>query len=611
MSKTNSSNGADSPSGIQSQEENDPQSTHNHPTEKSGEPTPVDRFVAACQDRGIGSVATTTDSDGNTHSFTVGEILSQDASIKEAIWEFTQKATSIEGTEKQVIVGHVLLRHLEDTGEFFTTPAGRLFYFNDGETRVYRVDSDCRRTLAEEFQTYVHCRYGLFTGRFSRNLGKDLKKRAQRRAEEREVYQFAHFNETKMELYVTNYDSGYYAVTKDSIEWRPNGTDVFFVDNDLGDPYEYIPVEERTSLPDHIPGEQSEWQSQGDALMRMFGNRINYRGSAALGPADQRKQLYLYLHLLPLIDLMDGRPILALEGEKGSGKSVAQRSIGRFLFGSEFTESSMPDSRDDFVAQVSNQPFVAIDNYDNGADWVNDMLASVATGSGIKMRKLFTTNDLHSARPRCWISINSRDPPFRRDDVADRLLVIRVERVDDFVGIGDFLKAVTAHRDILWSELLNNLQDVIREYGERETATMSTGHRMASWANMARIAGDALDVPDVDSLLDVMQSERAAFALEDEPWAGVIQHWRKDEPEEATVWQGAGALAKKLDDYADQNGLPFNQTHASALGSKLSLYRSELEELFGLEIDESGRTNEYRFTAENCQTHLKRPLKTY
>jgi hypothetical protein len=530
----------------------------------------------------------------------VGSVLPDDADISEAILAFQRDAGQLDGTDKQAVIGYAILLDLRDRGEFFETPAGRLYYFHEPETRVYRVDSEGRGEFTDDFQAFLSGRYDLFAGRFSRNLATDIHRRARRGAPERAVYQFAHFDEAAGELYVTDFDNGYHAVTPDGIEWRPNGTDVFFVPDDRADPVEYVPPDERGDLPPDLPGERPLWCGDGDPVMRVFGNRVNYDESAALGPADQRNQLYVHLHTLPFIDILNARPIMAWVGEKGSGKTVLQRSIGRFVYGEQFTESVMPDAKDDFLAKVSNQALAFLDNYDDGVEWANDILAAVATGAGVDQRELYTTNALHREVPRCWLSLTSRDPPFRRDDVADRTLVFRVERVDDgFVGMGDYLRQVTAHRPLLWSVYLDNLRAIVAEYRERDTEAMSADHRMADWAIFARIVGDALGVTDINELLDTMETERATFALENEPWARVLGEWVDDNPEAAATWRAAGDLADRLEDYAADQNLRFDATHPSALGSKLSTYRNELTELYGMELDGRGRQNKYRFNVDS------------
>jgi hypothetical protein len=559
----------------------------------------VERFREACDRYHINPARIETKSqDGENVAVGVKAVVGG-LSIEDAVFAFKRKADSLSGEDKQAVIGAVIVSDLQDRGEFFKTPHGELYYFHDSETRIYRVDHDGRRVLTEDFQGFVWERYNLFAGSFSRNLGTDLKSQARRDAPERAVYRFAHYNQNDGELYITDFGDGYYAVTSDAVEWRPNGTDVFFLPNDRSETFEYLEPADRPGLPDEIPGERPLWCGHGDAIMRLFGNRINYDENAALAPADQRKQLYLHLHTLPFIDELIGRPIMAWVGEKGSGKTVLQRSIGRFIYGPEFRESVMPDSKEDFIAKVSNQTLAFIDNYDDGVEWANDVLASLATGSAVDLREYYTTNDLHQEVPRCWLSLTSRDPPFRRDDVADRTLVFRVARVEDgFVGEGDYLRQATAYRDLLWSVYLDNLQSTIREYHDRDTGAMSSDHRMAGWAIFARTIADALDVSGVDELLETMETERATFALENEPWARVLGRWIEDHPTDAATYRGAGDLTDALEATANDHDLPLDVTHAAGLGSKLSNYREELAELYDLEIDDSERSNQYRFATD-------------
>jgi len=562
----------------------------------------VTAFIDACEEYEInsGKVATVSN-DGDKRAVGVQSLIG-DAGMAKAILTFNRNANLLDGTDKQQIIAHVMHDDLVARGQFFTTTDGRLFYFSDEEKDVYRVDGDGRRTLTESFQGMAWTRYKLSAGRFSRNLGKDLKRKARATAPEREVYQFACYDEDSNELYVSDFGSGYYAISPDEIEWRANGTDVYFLPSGYAEAFEYIKPPERPSLPDTLAGERDLWCESGDPLMRMFGNRVNYDESAALGPTEQRKQLYVHLHTLPFIDLLNARPIMAWVGEKGSGKTVIERSIGRFIYGGEYTESIMPDGKDDFMAKVTNQTLAFLDNYDDGEDWANDVLAAIATGSGLDKRELYTTNGLRREVPRCWLSLTSRDPPFRRDDVADRTLVFRVERVEDgFVGMGDYLNEVTDHRNLLWSTYIDNLQSILAEYHRRDTSSMSSSHRMADWAIFAKIAADALDVTQIDDLLEMMETERATFALENETWANHIADWVSENPDDANTWRKASSLSEKLSEIAQSNGSVFDMS-GRGLGSKLSTYHEELSELYNLEIDESGRANQYRFAVDDSSS---------
>lgn len=570
-------------------------------------------FREACERRLIdpARVATAKDEDDETIPLGVGQILPDggEATVGQAVMVFNRRANELDGTDTQAVVAMVITTDLQDHGEFFQTDDGRIFYYYDegDDSEIYRVDGVGRRILNEDFQAFVWGRYNLSAGRFSRNLGDDLVTQARREAPVRPVYRFAHYDEGAGELYVSDWGRGYYAVSPEGIEWRANGTDLFFLTEGRAVPYEYLEPDDRQDLPDRIPGELPMWAGVGDPLKRLFANRINFDESAGLGPLLQRYQLYVHLHTLPFIDQLPAKPIMAWVGESGAGKTAIQRSIGRFIFGPEFTESLMPDDKSDFMAKVLNQSLAFVDNFDGeGNAWANDVLAAVATGAGIDLRELYTTMDLYQEVPRCWLSITSRDPPFRRDDVARRTLVFRVDKLDDddenVMGLGDYLRQVTARRDMLWSTYLDNLQAVVAHYHEVDTESMTSTHRMADWAIFATIVADALDIDRVDDLLETMEAERATFALEDEDWAAVIGEWINDDPAAAAEWRTAGDMVDPLKEAANESGLTFDLTSAQGLGGKLSRFSTELGELYDLEIDTDASPNQYRFAVEEGTT---------
>jgi hypothetical protein len=47
----------------------------------------------------------------------------------------------------------------------------------------------------------------------------------------------------------------------------------------------------------------------------------------------------------------------------------------------------------------------------------------------------YTTNQLSTYKPRCFSAITSRDPlSFKRDDLADRLFIVDLERRQEFIA---------------------------------------------------------------------------------------------------------------------------------------------------------------------------------
>ena len=120
--------------------------------------------------------------------------------------------------------------------------------------------------------------------------------------------------------------------------------------------------------------------------------------------------------------------ILALIGDKGSGKTFALQRIGQVVIGPGFDVVSLSREERDFDALVTNSPMVAFDNVDSGPAWLENRLATLATGGQIGRRELYTTNRQVTFPIKAFAAVTSRTPPFRRDDVAERLLPIRLAR---------------------------------------------------------------------------------------------------------------------------------------------------------------------------------------
>lgn len=101
------------------------------------------------------------------------------------------------------------------------------------------------------------------------------------------------------------------------------------------------------------------------------------------------------------------------------------RAIGLILFGSRFEVQSLADKEDAFDAVVTSTHYAAFDNADSRVKWLPDRLAICATGGSVSKRQLYTTNTLVNYPIDCFVEIASRTPYFNRDDVTERLLLLR------------------------------------------------------------------------------------------------------------------------------------------------------------------------------------------
>lgn len=548
--------------------------------------------------------------DGEEFLRTVWEVfdyMSDPTDLREAYYrlESVAKKLSFDGKRRRDVYEFCVWHALNKAGDFFQTERGAMYYFDGESSTVIPVDGDGQSALSADFTALIHERYALSSDQWGRVLFSNLYSRALRNAPVKDAYRFAHYDDEAGALYVSRFDSTYYRLDGETVELRRNGEDLFFLPEESGSPYTYLPESDRPAADETFPGERPTWRGSGDLVHRLVTNRVNYAEAAALAPADQRDQLYLHLHTLPFMSILDSRPIMAWVGEKGSGKTAIQRSVGQFVYGPEYTESFMPDKQDDFVAMVSNSPLAFIDNYDEGLPWADDILAAVSTGARLKKRQLFTTNTMREVATDCWLSLTSRTPPFRRDDVADRTLVFRVERLGkgEFVGERTFYDALVDNRDAVWSDYLDNLNRVVAHLNDGADRDISTTFRMASWAILCHVVGEALGVDNVGALLESMRTEQARFALEEEPIGLVLAAWSKlsDDgghligPDDMAVWRSASKLVEDMNQIARDERIALDVSSPQGMASKVNQLESELKELYGLETKPAGRSKAYRF----------------
>lgn len=123
-------------------------------------------------------------------------------------------------------------------------------------------------------------------------------------------------------------------------------------------------------------------------------------------------------------------PILAIQGEQGSGKSTLSRVARRLIDSVKAPLRSMPRSERDLAVSTMGSWILAYDNLSGTtrgvglAPAISDALCRVSTGGGIGARKLYTDADetvLEFSRP---VIINGIDDLAVRGDLAERALVI-------------------------------------------------------------------------------------------------------------------------------------------------------------------------------------------
>jgi hypothetical protein len=398
-------------------------------------------------------------------------------------------------------VAHLLIADLSTRGEFlndgqcgyfFHTSEKRLVPIQKGALALEQLLSHYGLAASEQLYGFVLDAirlHGLGHGRFTK------------------VYDFTHYEVSKSLLYIFNFGQQVYRLSSNAIELIDNGADgVLFVHNEKHAAFTYNKSEEE------------------GLFDRLILDGIQFRDEV-LSALDRRQLLRIWIYGLFFSELLSTKPILALIGPMGSGKSSELRKIGRVLFGDHFNVMQLATDPKDFDAAMTNEHFVAIDQSDTRVTWLDDRLATAATGGTIKRRDYYTTNRLVEFPIRAFIAMTSRTPHFRREDVADRLILLYVERFREFVPESRLLRILSEKRNAIMTDLLEKLQGVLKALADVEQHYHGN-FRLADFASFAmRIAEHEGWGNQMAAILDRLGQEQKCFTAEDEPLIALIDEW--------------------------------------------------------------------------------------
>jgi hypothetical protein len=120
---------------------------------------------------------------------------------------------------------------------------------------------------------------------------------------------------------------------------------------------------------------------------------------------------------------------MAVNGEQGSAKTTLCRCLRALVDPNTVPVRTLPKSEHDLMISATRAHLLAFDNISGISSSLSDALCRLATGGGFATRTLHTTADetlLQAQRP---VLINGIDDVVARPDLADRALVLELERI--------------------------------------------------------------------------------------------------------------------------------------------------------------------------------------
>lgn len=124
-------------------------------------------------------------------------------------------------------------------------------------------------------------------------------------------------------------------------------------------------------------------------------------------------------------------PILVLNGEQGSGKSMASRMLRELVDPSAAAIRSVPRDDHNLIVSASNSHILGFDNLSNVPPWLADALCRLSTGGGYATRTLHTDRDETIFEGQRPIMLNGIPLLTDRADLADRALTVHLRAIPE------------------------------------------------------------------------------------------------------------------------------------------------------------------------------------
>ncbi len=399
--------------------------------------------------------------------------------------------------------------------------------------------------------------YGLYPADpISRYVVDGLRLTALQKGSYTEVHAFSYFDRRRLAVYVYDFAGGVYIVRPEGIEHADNGTDgVLFIQNPKWRAFE---------LPRYLK-DTMDWQA-------WLLDGINFAHDE-LSADDSGLLLRLWVLSLFFPQRFPTRAILALVGQKGSGKSSLLRRLGQLLFGPEFQLTALTTKPDDFDALITTDPLVVADNADDAPPWLADKLAVAATGGSVKRRSYYTTNRLVDFPIRATLAITSRTPNFQREDVAERLLPLKLNRLEDFGPENALLADVQGQRNVLLAGIVRDVFLAVNELQRAQPRMDRSRFRLADFGDFALKVGPVFgkQTSDVKRLLCRLTTQQGSFATQDDQLFPLIDQWLAHDGEHVNIEReiSTSDLGIELEALAAQHGVPWDRGNARSFGQYL------------------------------------------
>lgn len=472
---------------------------------------------------------------------------------------------------------------------FMSSIDGSVYMYMGQEREIFSLPP--LRRGGDQLFAYLNAMYGLSA---TEPLGKfvysNLRDHAVTHAPRIELRRFAVFNRLEKTVYLSGYNGQMWRLDGGTPTKINNGDDdVFFADDDGGVACE----------PDVGP--------HGMLLDTLTDINFAEVGLGGITPIQQRRAMIVWMFMLAFPDLMPTKPLLMVEGPPGSGKTAAIQLLQFALQGASKPMILSKKRGDDFGVMLLRSPIAMFDNTDDFIDWIPDAICSYTTQGTWTKRKLYSDSDEVVIKPHAFVAVAAKNPTsFRREDTADRCIVLRMERREGFQPMEKLTGAILAQRPQLFGEYMHYVNEIVgylRVHGLDTTREEST--RMADFATFSRAVAAVLRWPNdaVDDLMEAIAAERDAFIREEDPLSDLLAIWLKTSRNIGREVK-ISTLFDELVTVAESNKITFYK-QARTLAQKLRSPHIEREFIVQQNVVDSRKTYQFWRTDDARLTVLQ------
>lgn len=288
------------------------------------------------------------------------------------------------------------------------------------------------------------------------------------------------------------------------------------------------------------------------------------------------------------------RPLLALFGQPGSGKTTTAKMFYRLIYG-HYKSLSGLNNAEDFDMDVASMPFVCFDNCDTWQPWLPDRLAQSAGNTVIGVRKLYTDMDVIYRERQALVAVTAHNPKFAREDITDRLLLFMFQRLPFFKSETEILERISLLRGNLWNGIIQDVSAVLRT--PKPLPHEIPQFRIEDYARLGAWFSKAVDpamLAAFQSGVTKIQSRQKAFNIEEDyTLVAAIRRWLDKRAAPALAGADAGFLPAstlwlQLSSFApDPEAFKKQYRSAQILGRKLWVMQESLKTIINIETKDS------------------------